>query len=532
MSYRDHFATRLAETPQTEAIEGTVENNAGGFSFALDDWKRLEQFLILGAEGGTYYVGERKLTRDNAKAAERCLKEDGQRVIALVTEISHGGRAPKNDPALFVLAMCAGLGDEATRKAALSALPKVARTGTHLLHFAHFVEGFRGWGRGLRRAVADWFNEKPVQALALQAIKYRQRDGWALRDLLRLAHPKTDDVDRNAIYDWIVNSHKAGFCHNGGRFTSQLIDAYYAVRERADNPAVAARIIREARLPREAVPTELLNDFWVWSALLKDMPMTALVRNLGKMSSVGLVAPLSNGEAKVVEALEDVERIRKSRLHPLSLLVAQKVYAQGRGDRGSLSWQVSQRVVDALDGAFYKAFQTVQPTGKRILLALDVSGSMGWENIAGMPITPREASAALALVTAATEERYAITAFSHQLVPVNIGARSRLSDVVATLSQIRMGGTDCSLPMLYALENLLKVDAFVVYTDSETWAGRMHPVEALRKYRAKTGIDARLIVVGMTSNGFSIADPNDPGMLDVVGFDTATPAVIADFIRG
>lgn len=36
----------------------------------------------------------------------------------------------------------------------------------------------------------------------------------------------------------------------------------------------------------------------------------------------------------------------------------------------------------------------------------------------------------------------------------------------------------------------------------------------------------------MVSNGFSIADPNDAGMLDVVGFDTATPEVMAGFARG
>src|SRR5262245_65895690 len=52
------------------------------------------------------------------------------------------------------------------------------------------------------------------------------------------------------------------------------------------------------------------------------------------------------------------------------------------------------------------------PTGKRLLLALDVSGSMSWGSIAGVPgLTPRDASAALALVTAATEERYEVVGF-------------------------------------------------------------------------------------------------------------------------
>ena len=86
--------------------------------------------------------------------------------------------------------------------------------------------------------------------------------------------------------------------------------------------------------------------------------------------------------------------------------------------------------------------------------------------------------------------------------------------------------------MLYALEHRLAVDMFVVLTDSETWAGTIQPDEALRTYRARTGIPAKLVVVGMTSNGFTIADANDGGMLDVVGFDAAAPALIADFARG
>jgi 60 kDa SS-A/Ro ribonucleoprotein len=53
--------------------------------------------------------------------------------------------------------MAAGLGDEPTRRAALAALPRVARIGTHLFQFATFVEQFRGWGRSLRRAVGGWY---------------------------------------------------------------------------------------------------------------------------------------------------------------------------------------------------------------------------------------------------------------------------------------------------------------------------------------------------------------------------------------
>src|SRR5262249_55525394 len=151
-------------------------------------WTRLRRFLILGSEGGSYYASEWDLTRENAEAVERAVRTDGKRAVAEIVAVSCQGRAPKNDPALFALAPAAGVGDEQTRKAALEALPQVARTGTHLFQFASFVEGFRGWGRSLRRAVARWYAEQPADDLAYQAVKYRQREGVTHRDLLRLSH--------------------------------------------------------------------------------------------------------------------------------------------------------------------------------------------------------------------------------------------------------------------------------------------------------------------------------------------------------
>jgi 60 kDa SS-A/Ro ribonucleoprotein len=86
--------------------------------------------------------------------------------------------------------------------------------------------------------------------------------------------------------------------------------------------------------------------------------------------------------------------------------------------------------------------------------------------------------------------------------------------------------------MVRALENREPVDAFVIYTDSETYMGKIHPQVALEEYRRGMGINAKLIVVGMTSNCLTIADPNDLNTLNLAGFDTATPRIINDFIAG
>ncbi|MEA2220551.1 MAG: 60 kDa SS-A/Ro ribonucleoprotein [Solirubrobacteraceae bacterium] len=541
-------------TPQTERLLGRdqVPNSEGGFVFAVDDWTRLRRFLILGSEGGSFYAGERELSRENAEAVERCIAADGARAVEEIASISEAGRAPRNDPAIFALAMAAGAQDEATRRAALEALPRVARTAPHLFAFATFVEGFRGWGRGLRRAVARWYVDQPADRLAYQAVKYRQRDGMSHRDLLRLAHPGREVSARNpasevsaeqeALFAWIAQGERADAL-------AAIVGGFEAARA-SESPRRTAQLVAEHRLPREAVRPEHLTAPEVWAALLEDMPIAALIRNLATMTRVGLLAPSSDAATRVVDRLGDAERLRAARVHPMALLIALRTYAAGRGVRGSGTWAPVTAVVDALDAAFYTAFDAVQCSGARHLIALDVSGSMMGGSVGGAPgLSPRDASAAMALVTLATEPSTEVVGFfagqrgwstgsagrfgSHDgLTPLALSARQRLDDAIDTVSRLPFGGTDCALPMLYALDQRRDVDVFVVYTDSETWAGDVHPAQALRRYREQSGIPARLVVVGMVSNGFSIADPADAGMLDVVGFDAAAPALLADFARG
>ena len=262
-----------------------------------------------------------------------------------------------------------------------------------------------------------------MDALAYQAVKYRQRDGVTHRDLLRLAHPAGKvsagnpslevSPEHAALFEWIVR----GTAADG---LPRIVEGFVAAQA-AETPKRAAALVREYRLPREALKPEHLTSPEVWAALLEDMPMTALIRNLATMTRVGVIAPGSDGTATVVAQLGDGERIRKARVHPIAVLAALRTYGAGHGARGRGEWNPVREIVDALDAAFYTAFGNVEPTGKRLLLALDVSGSMVGGQVAGVPgLTPRDASAALALVTAATESRYETSASS----PARAGSAS------------------------------------------------------------------------------------------------------------
>jgi len=545
MNYSNHFQTQV--TPQTQKIPNTtqVANNAGGFVWAVDDWKRLDRFLILGSEGGTYYVGERELTVSNAEAVVRCILSDGVRVVNRVVEISHNGRAAKNDPALFVLAMCAKMGDLETRKAALGALSQVARIGTHLFHFVEFITGFKGigggkWNRGMRTAFANWYTNKSVEDLAYQVVKYQSRDKWSHRDILRLAHvqPTSDEIQN--VFKWIVKRP----LWEQSEVTPNIIVAFEAAKTVTTEKEIVT-LIKMHGLPREAIPTQFLKSKAVWEAMLPTMGLGAMIRNLGVMSANEVIKPISKVTDFIVSQLTNPELIKKSRIHPMTVLIALRQYGAGKGLKGSLEWGVNSKVMNALDEAFYLSFGNVQSTGKRLMLALDVSGSMADAMIDNTNLSARDASAAMAMVIARTEPQHCVTIFSTGGDKVMTGEkgyrqtaigyyditpRQRLDDVIDRVRNLPFNGTDCSLPMIFALKEKLEIDTFIIFTDSETFAGNIHPSQALQNYRTVMGINSKLIVVAMTSNGFTIADPNDSGMLDVVGFDTATPNLITDFM--
>ena len=532
-SLRSISTRRTAQNIQADSRQ--VKNNAGGFVFQLTPKAQLRRFLILGVDGGTYYQTATALAADNAKVVFELARSNPSLVVNEIRDVAETGAAARANASLFALAIVsapAHNSDVVSRTEALNLLPEVARTATQLFIFLNYSQQFRGWGVGLRNAVDSWYQSRSLERMEYQIVKYRQREGWTHRDVFRQAHPKARSEEENNLFKYVTSGEiPSGF---------SLIEGY----EKAKTAAVAdlPDLVREYKLTWEMLPDEGLANANVWRAMLDNgMPQTALMRQLPRLTNLDVL----QGEYRklVVNQLSDTDAIRKGRIHPMNVLFALTTYASGQGFRGTSTWSPVRGVVDALDSAFYSAFKNVKPSGKRHLLALDVSGSMV-TRIMNSNLSAREASVAMAMVTAASEEDYAVVGFTSSsrgygrwdaapaLKSLDVSPRRRLDDNVAAVSRLSFGGTDCALPMVYAKHKKLEVDQFVIYTDSETWHGAIHPHQALREYRDSSGIDAKLVVVGMTSTGFSIADPSDPGMLDVVGFDATAPALMSEFARG
>ena len=519
-------------TPQSEPLdERMVPNNAGGYAYPVNDQVRTHRFLIIGSEDGSYYQKERELTLENAQAVRRYVREAGAAAVEHITEVAVNRRAPRVSPGLFALAIAASDEAEKTRKAALEALPQVAGTASHLEEFCGYADSMRSWGRGLKRAVNQWHSEKSPKEVALQAVKYRTRRGWSHRDILRSAHPKVEkDSDHWHINEWITHGTVPP-----QKESLALIHTFIRAQQETDPDRMAA-LIREERLPREGVPPPMLQHDQVWEALAEDMPPLAFVRNLPALTSHNVIRPM--------EAQWAVERIQGMRagthadgtprpapVHPMNLLTAMMVYRMGRSVDGKGKWTPVPRISEALDEAFNQSFSAAPVTGKRIYLAVDTSGSMSY-NVLGRinNLTARMAAAAVTMTIARREPNHVIRMFDTEPRPVHVTARDSLRDVMERTEALRSGATDLAQPILDAMNSGIPVDCFVIATDGELWAGSIHPAEALRKYRRKTGIPAKAVQLAFVSNRTSIMDPDDAGTLDLAGFDAAIPAILHDFI--
>lgn len=523
-------------TPQTERTTGRtdeVKNNAAGFVFKVDEKSRLERFLILGTDKGTYYVGEQKLTGENVTFLKELVRKNERLVVDTAVDVSVNGRALKNSPALFALATVMSEGQD--KAYARAAVQKVARTSTHLYEYGDYIESLGGWGRAKRQSISEWYESKDASDLSYQAVKYRQRNGWTHRDLFRLSHPK--GVDRY-VGDFILGKESEAVATFNG---PDYIAGFNVLKSAQTVKDVLTALEQFPYMPWEAIPTQFLKEQKVWKTLFYQGQLRgqALVRNVTRLARIGAFDDMIFA-ADYAARLADAEMIRKTRLHPINFLNAVVVHQEGQVDRRNQGywstgrnkdWKSNGKIVDALNEGFHLAFKTVEPANKRTLVATDVSGSMT-QNAIGLDLSCAQVSAAVSMTVARTEPYSDIVGFATDIRDLGITAKSSLTDAMRKVQSYNFGGTDAAAAIKYADRNGIQVDTFVVITDNETWGGSQKPFQALKQYRQKTGIDARLAVLGVASTDFTIADPTDRGMMDFVGFDSNAPKALADFSAG
>lgn len=531
MNYK-FFSQKKTGTLQTQPIPGReaemVQGRSGGFMFDAGIWKMLRRCLLVGTAQSTYYAGKQELTEDFVAVVRQAIAENPQRVAKEILYASDGRAINNSTPILALVLLSMGEAPFA-KKAFGEIFPDVVRTGSHFYEWLNYTKSLRGFGKVVREAGKNWFLREDVKGLAYQLLKYQQRYDFSHRDALRLFHVKPPTVEHQQLFEWVVKGWEVLPAEIPSAALAQIW--WYEWLKR--NPQKTHEAIAKGHLSHEMAAPVGKMDKSAWQLLFNEMPIGALLRNLGSLTELGVLRADERANLHRVEAvLNNKEYLGKGRIHPIDVLKALKTYQSGGTlGRSNKTWNPVNTIVDILEKAVELSFDVVQPTGKVFMHAVDVSGSMG-SLIADMGLSCCEVATTMALVTAKAEKNYMIRGFATDFRDLGITAKDSFSSAVRKASNQNFGGTDASVAYDWMIKNKFKADVVCFWTDSESWAGYQHPSLALAKYREKVNPNIKAVYITLAPYQITLVDPKDPLSWDLGGFDPGTPRIIQMLAKG
>jgi 60 kDa SS-A/Ro ribonucleoprotein len=533
MNYKFFTNKKKAKnTPQTQAIPGReqemIQGRSGGYMFDAGIWKMLRRCLLVGTAQSTYYAGKQELTEDFVNVVKQAVAENPEKVAEEILYASDGRAINNSAPILALVLLSMGETPEA-KTAFMEIFPQVVRTGSHFYEWLNYTKSLRGFGKVIREVGKNWLSREDVKGLAYQLLKYQQRQGFTNRDALRLFHVKPPTENHRQLFEWVVK----GWDDLPTEIPSDALAQIWWYEWLKRNPEKTHQAISQGRLTHEMTGPVGKMDKQAWNLLFQEMPIGAMLRNLGSLTEIGVLRADDKKNLKRVQAvLNNQEHLRKGRIHPIDVLKALKTYKSGGSlGRSKKTWKPVPRIVDILETAVELSFEVVKPTDKVFMHAVDISGSMG-SLVADMGLSCCEIATTMALVTAKAEKNYAIRGFSTEFKDLGITAKDSFSSAMAKTSNQNFGGTDASVAYDWMIKNKFKADVVCFWTDSESWAGRKHPSQALKEYRKKVNPHVKAVYVTLAPYQISLVDPTDSLSWDLAGFDPGMPRIIQMLATG
>ncbi|HHP7232357.1 MAG TPA: TROVE domain-containing protein [Xenococcaceae cyanobacterium] len=532
MNYR-FFTKKTQNIPQNQPIPGRetemIQGRSGGWMFDAGIWSMLRRCLLIGTAQSTYYADKKELTEDFIEVIKQAVATDPKRVAQEILYASDGRSINNSAPILALVLL--SMGETAAAKRAFAAIfPQVVRTGSHFYEWLNYTKSLRGFGRMIREAGTAWLFREDVKALAYQLLKYQQRHGFRHRDALRLFHIKPPTAEHARLFQWVVN----GWNELPQDIPSEALAQIWWYEWLKRHPDQTHEAIAKGRLTHEMAAPVGNMDKAAWQLLFNEMPIGAMLRNLGSLTQLGVLSVANRQNIdRVAAVLNNCNYLRRGRIHPIDILKALKTYQSGgKLGRSKKTWTPIPSIVDILETAVELTFDVVKPTKKVLLHAVDVSGSMSCSVVDSVGLSCCEIATTMALVTAKAEKNYAIRGFSTKFINLKISRRDSFSSALKKANSHNFGATDASVAYDWAIKNKFKADVICFWTDNESWAGRKHPAVALKEYRQKINSDVKAVYITLAPYGISLVDSQDSNSWDLAGFDPGIPRLIQMLAMG
>ncbi|MBI5495339.1 MAG: TROVE domain-containing protein [Deltaproteobacteria bacterium] len=474
------------------SVSAPIRNHDGYPAWERPLEERYLQALLCNTLGNTFYASASNLLAETrAVHAEMMLGDTAFAAKAIMYARMRG--LMRTQP-VYGLASLAGTDLARFREA----FDRVVLTPADLADFTTMVKAQRRGEGG--RAIKSIAGRRLLRLDEYRVIKYgaeRADGGYALRDLFRVHHPRAGR--RLPLVDYLL-----------GRADAAALAALPQIRaledlKRATTDEAKVEAITRGRLPVEVASSFAGSSRAVWSAIVPQLPMLALVRHLATLERHGV---LDEHRALLESRFGDARAVQRSRVLPFRFLEASRHVKS--------AW-----ARDALRDALEHAFGAVPSLHGRTVVCLDRSGSMG------AYIQQAAIFALCALKKARGDGRLLL--FDDRLDELALSLRD---SVLSQAESIRVrGGTNHTLAVDELLRTRERVDSLVYVTDEQQNTGSPL-LDRLDVYRRKVNADVKVFIVNVAPYVQSVAPPHEKKTFHVFGWSDAVLSFLAMASRG
>lgn len=463
MANKTIFASRTAKAKPPLEL-----NEAGGRAYPLKSRAALAQLAATGTLNHTFYQ-DAQVQLDQILT----LALEVEPVFVAKTAIYARQHAHMKDTPVVLLALLSELDADLFKQL----FPIIIDNGKQLRNFVQIMRagiiGRKSLGSLPKRMVNDWILTANDQQLMAANIG----NSPSLADVLKMTHPKPKTEQYDAFFAYVLGKEYA---------IEQLPPQIQALEQ--------FRLGQTTEVPK--VPMQLLTNLNLtatqWAEIAKNGSWQILRMNLNTFLRHGVFE--IKGMTKIIaDKLMDETAIAKSRVLPYQLMMAWSTLAEG----------IPHEIANALKFAMQRAIAHVPKLSGNVVIAIDVSGSMG------SPVTGyrKGATSQLRCVDAAAlfasafkyvnpnirlmpfdtqvRELSNLTKVQQYLRKKALGDRQEEIDIFALAKKFANmcgGGTSCSKPLEQLVKENAEVDLVIYFSDNESW------LDQIRGLKHSTGM--------------------------------------------
>lgn len=518
---------------------------------------QIKRFLNYGREAPFYQPGDRFLNKyfepDCLTSVEALIAQgcDLAPPIYIIKAFSDGYSAHP-ESLVYALAFCTRHTNFKLRKYAYIAFKTVCKSSENLFLFVKFASDLaaphKGWGHGWRQVVNNWYLKQNPLELAKNVTRHRGRHFWTHRDIIKLSHPRSLDIAKQAVLKYIMAGLEVARNEFGDKPDAQPVLNYLQAVEdfkHTKEEDQAARLLEMHDLTLEHIPMHLIKSKEVWAALVPRLPLDVLLRNIKRLARMHFLRNNHIVTTRVLQTLQDQTAIAECNLHPAQVLITLRNFMLSSSRFKYVETDASKplkplpppnpKIIEALTQLLESSFKLLVPTGMRYLVVVDTRASMlqgkCWQCSS---VPPLLAATLLTMSLVKVERDVTVMAFGiGAIVPVELTKEMSLQQAHDKLKEIPSTTMELSQPLTWATTSVKKVDVFIIITDNHLRGVNSKPCDALKEYRSVVDMpNTKFVTVALATQDFKVAHPDDPGMLDIAGFDGKVPRVIEAFSRG